>query len=241
MLQSNWKMNDYTFNLVVDHRKSPVLYAETAIQVGSPSGAQSVGDLRRLFTNGQIYDYVNGLVPVTDLGMLSVSKQLNSKWQIAGDARVTRTSSTKGLLALDYQGNLVNTIDVQAGTGNQYAYTLQAVAKDLIFKDDSTVFMGNYINDPQYDAYMISLANSKSIQDKWRVDSTARFYTEDRVTNASTWRVSPGLRANYYWRDNMSFEAELRFDYSHTSDPVSALTTSRWDESLFFGYRWDIR
>lgn len=241
MLQSFWKIDDYTFNVVLDHRKSPVLYAETAIQVGSPVGAQSVSDLRRLFSNDQIYGYVNGLVPVTDLGMIGVSKPLNSKWQVAGDVRVTRTSSTNSLVALDYQGNLVNTIDVQPGTGNQYALTLQAVAKGLIFKDDTSVIMGNYINDPQYNAYMMSLTNSNTLQEKWRLDSLVHFYTEDRTTNSRTWRLSPGLRANYYWRDNMSFEADLRVDYTHTTDPVSALTTSRWDESLFLGYRWDIR
>jgi len=243
MMQGNWKLDDYTFNLVLDHRKSPILYAESAIQVAalSPTIVQSVGGLRSLFTNDQIYDYVNQLAPVTDLGMLGVSKQLNSKWQLAGDMRVTRTSSTPSFIVTPLSNTFTNQIDGLPSTGNQYALTLQAVAKDLIFKDDSSVIMGNYINDPQYNAYMLSLTNSNTIREKWRLDSTIHAYNEDRNTNSRTYRISPGLRANYYWSDNMSLEAELRVDYNHTNDPVSALSTSRWDESLFLGYRWDVR
>ncbi|TSA57235.1 MAG: hypothetical protein D4R39_02665, partial [Methylophilaceae bacterium] len=97
MLTGNWvALGDYNFNLVLDHRKSPVLYGESAVQ--AQTGARSVGDLRNIFglSNSIIYNYVNNTVPTSDLGMFGVLKQINSKWQVGGDVRYTKTASTPG-------------------------------------------------------------------------------------------------------------------------------------------------
>lgn len=67
------------------------------------------------------------------------------------------------------------------------------------------------------------------------------YYHENPNTNANTWKVTPEIRLNYYWRDNMSFEAEMTIARTHANDPVSASKTDSWRETLFAGYRWDFR
>ena len=232
MLTGNWvAFGDYNFNLVLDHRKSPVLYGESAIP--TQTGARSVGDLRNVFglSNSTIYNYVNNTVPTSDLGMFGVLKQINNKWQVGGDVRYTKTASTTG--AAD--------VPAMPGSGTIFAYTAQAIGKGIVFNNDTTVIMGSLINDPNYDSQNVSFTDSLTLHEKWRIDGTLRYYHESRNTNLTSWKASPSVRINYYLKDNMSFEAELMADYTHTNDPVSVTTTDTWREAIFLGYRWDIR
>jgi len=230
MLQANWVAFDgYNFNLLLDHRKSPMLYAETAIQ--GKTGADAVGDLRATLSNGDIYDYVRGLVPDSDLAMLGITKQVTDRWQLGGDVRYNRTYNTDG--AGDMTG--------QPGSGHIYAYTAQAIGTNTLFKDDSSVIMLSYMNAPKYNAQNLSFSNSVTLRDKWRVDSSLRYYHEKQSTDISTWKVTPTVRINYHWRDNMSFEAEASIDRTHTDDPVTNQKIDNWRETIFAGYRWDFR
>jgi tetratricopeptide (TPR) repeat protein len=230
MLQGNWQLEGgYNFNLLLDHRKSPVLYAETAIQ--GVSGARSVGDLRSTISSNDIYNYVKGLVPISDLAMLGVTKQVSKNWQVGGDLRYTKTLGTSGAGA----------VEAQPGSGTILAYTMQAIGNNTLFKNDTSVIMLGLINDPTYNSQNLSLVNSFSATEKLRIDSSLRYYQENRDTNAKTWKVTPGLRFNYYMRDNLSFELEMLIDYTHSDDPVSVTKTDTWRETIFAGYRWDIR
>jgi hypothetical protein len=238
MLTGNWvAFGDYNFNLVLDHRKSPVLYGEAAIPTrvgdGITPGARSVGDLRNVFglSNSTIYDYVNNVVPTSDLAMFGVMKQVNSKWQVGGDVRYTNYSSTVG----------AGDVPAMPGSGTIFAYTAQAIGKGVVFNNDTSVIIGSLITDPNYDSQNLSFTNSLTLQEKWRFDSTLRYYHESRNTNLTSWKATPSVRINYYWKDNMSFEAELMADYTHVDDPITVTKTDTWRESIFFGYRWDIR
>lgn len=230
MLQGNWTAEGgYNFNLLLDHRKSPILYAETAIQ--GVTGARSVQDLRVMLSSGEIYDYVKGLVPESDMAMFGVTKQLTDRWQLGGDVRVTHIGPTDG----------IPTIPSQPGISNNYTYTLQAIGTNTLFNNDTSVIMASHVQDPDYRAQNLSFSNSVMLQDKWRIDSSLRYYQEKRDTGQETWKITPTMRVNYRWRDNMSFEAELNVDYTHLDDPVAVTKTETWRETLFAGYRWDFR
>ena len=230
MLQGNWQaQGGYNFNLLVDHRKSPVLYAETAIQ--GITGARSVSDLRSIISSNDIYDYVKGLVPISDLAMFGVTKQVSKNWQVGGDVRYTQTFGTSGAGA----------VEAQPGSGTILAYTMQAIGNNTLFKNDTSVIMLGLINDPTYDSQNLSLVNSVSATEKLRIDSSLRYYQEKRDTDAKTWKITPALRFNYYMRDNLSFELEMMADYTHSDDPIAVTKTDTWRETIFAGYRWDIR
>jgi hypothetical protein len=230
MLQGNWVAFDgYNFNLLLDHRKSPMLYAETAIQ--GKTGARSVGNLRATLSNDDIRDYVRGLVPDSDMAMLGITKQVTERWQLGGDVRYNRTYETDGA------GDMTS----QPGSGHIYSYTVQAIGTNTLFKDDTSVIMASYVNDPKYNAQNLSYSNSVTLRDKWRLDSSLRYYHEKQSTDVRTWKVTPSLRINYHWRDNMSFEAEASIDRTHTDDPVANQKTDNWRETIFAGYRWDFR
>ncbi len=230
MLQGNWvAFNGYNFNLLLDHRKSPILYAETAIQ--AKTGSLSVGDLRSTLSNSTIYKYVPGLVPDSDMAMIGVTKQVTDRWQLGGDIRYNETYNTDG----------AGSVAGQPGSGRIYTYTVQAIGTNTLFKDDTSVMMASFVNDPNYNAQNLSFSNSLTLRDKWRLDSSLRYYHENSNTDTTTWKMTPTLRVNYHFRDNMSFEAEASAEYTRTHDPLSTTNTDMWRETLFAGYRWDFR
>jgi hypothetical protein len=235
MLQGNWvAFNGYNFNFLLDHRKSPILYAETAIQ--GKVGARSVDDLKATLSNRDIYNYVEGLVPDSDMAMLGITKQVTERWQLGGDIRYNRTYATSGYSAPG--GDVVSS---QPGSGHIFTYTAQAIGTNTLFNGDTSVIMTSYVNDPNYNGQNLSFSNSVTLRDKWRLDSSLHYYHERRNTDARTWKVTPTIRLNYRWRDNMSFETEMSIDRTHVDDPVAATKTDTWRETLFAGYRWDFR
>lgn len=230
MLQGNWTATGgYNFNLLLDHRKSPILYGETAIQ--GLTGARSVGDLRLMLSSGDIYSYVKALVPESDMAMFGVTKQVTDRWQVGGDIRATHIGATDGAGA----------VEAQPGISDNYTLTLQAIGTNTLFKNDTSVIMASFVQDPQYNAQNLSFSNSVMLQEKWRVDSALRYYQEARDAGQKTWKINPTVRLNYHFRENMSFEAELNIDRTHTDDPVAVTKTTTWRETLFAGYRWDFR
>lgn len=239
MVQGNWvAWNGYNFNMLVDHRKSPILYGETAIQ--SVTGALSVQDVRRILSSGELYSTVRALVPESDMAMIGVNKQITERWQLGGDVRVVHIGPTDGTQQID--GILgVQTIAAQPGIKNNFTYTLQAIGSNTLFKNDTSVIMASHVEDPAYNAQNLSFSHSLMLGDRWRVDTSLRYYQEHRDAGQKTWQFSPSLRANYRFRDNMSFEAQLNVDRTHTDDPGAITTTDNWREMLFAGYRWDFR
>ncbi len=230
MLQGNWVLGDgYNFNMLLDHRKSPILYGETAIQ--AVTGALSVADVHRMLSTGDIYSTVKALVPESDMAMLGVTKHITPHWQLGGDVRVVHIGATDGSGA----------IAAQPGIDNNYTYTLQAIGSNTLFKNDTSVMMASFVDDPTYHALSLGLTNSLMYHDNWRFDTSLRYYREIRDAGQRTWQVSPSLRMSYRMKDNLSFELQLNVDRTHTNDPVAVTVSDNWREMLFAGYRWDFR
>jgi hypothetical protein len=101
--------------------------------------------------------------------------------------------------------------------------------------------MVSFVEDPQYNAQNLSFSHSLMLRESWRIDSSLRYYQEQRDTGQSTWQASPSVRLNYRMRDNLSFEAQLNVDRTRTYDPASVNKTGSWREFIFAGYRWDFR
>ena len=230
MVQGNWTAaGGYNFNMLFDHRKSPILYGETAIQ--SLTGARSVSDLRVLLSSSDIYSAVKALVPDSDMAMFGITKQLSDRWQVGGDVRAVQIGATDGTGA----------VVAQPGMKDNYTLTLQAIGNNTVFKNDTSVIMASFVTDRQYNAQNLSFSNSVMVADKWRFDGSLRYYQEERDAGQKTWQVGPSMRMNYRLRDNLSFEAQMNVDYTHLDDPVAVTVSKTWRESIFAGYRWDYR
>jgi tetratricopeptide (TPR) repeat protein len=227
LLQGNWTTgNGITFNALLDHRKSPILYAESGIT--TVTGARSVNDLQRLLTKSQILNAVNDTAANTDTALFGATKQITPKWQLGGDVRANRTSGTNGS----------GIVLAQKSSGTSYTYTLQAIGTNTIFADDTSVINSSYINDPHFDAQILGLTNVATFRTKWHVTSSLSLYHEKRDTNARTVKVAPTIRISYQMFDTALLEAELGFEKSYTDNPDKTRDKSL-RENMFVGYRWD--
>lgn len=252
MLQGNWVAFDgYNFNFLIDHRKSPILTADTALQAGSlvstldgsTNIATRVRDLLHnpKFSDEDIYSIAKRLTAESNMVMLGVTKQVTSHWQLGGDVRVNWTTSTSGVsLPADASFEAVD-IPPQARSGYIYSYTAQAIGSDVLLKGDTTSLLYNYINDPKYNAQNYSLSHSMTLREHWRVDSALGYYHEHRANDIRTWKITPSIRFNYRFKDTLSFEAQYTLDRTRTDDPTTDTWSGSTRQTLFMGYRWDYR
>ncbi len=228
MIQGNWTTsNQVTYNVLLDHRKSPILYAETAIP--TVSGIVSVSGLQKMLTKKEIITAVNKITADADSALFGATKQITPKWQLGGDIRYNHTSGTKG------SGVVLAT----PSAGPTYTYSLQAIGNNLIFLDDTSVINGSYIDDPKYHAEVVGLTNVATFRTKWHVTSSLNFYHENREPNQKTFKGAPTIRLSYQLRDNMMLEAETGFEKSYVNDKSLDTTTRSTREWMFVGYRWD--
>jgi tetratricopeptide (TPR) repeat protein len=233
LAQGNWTTsNGITFNALLDHRKSPILYGETAVP--TVPGVLSVGDLQKVLSKDQIIRSIKDITADADTALLGATKQITPKWQLGGDVRLNRTSGTNGIL-----GN--PSFPAQQGTGIAYTYSLQAIGTNTIFADDTSVINTSYIDDPHYSAQVLGLTNVSTFRTKWHVTSSLNFYnqkSDSTQSDTKTFKVSPTARLSYQMFDSAQLEAELGFEKSYTSDNTNTKTRST-RESMFVGYRWD--
>ncbi len=228
MLQGNWTSSDQvTYNMLLDHRKSPILYAETAIP--TVAGVQSVSGLQKLLSKKEIISAVNRITADTDSALFGATKQFTPRWQFGGDIRYNHTSGTKA------SGLVLAT----PSSGPTYTYSLQAVGNNTLFSDDTSVINASYVDDAAYYAEILSLTNVATFRSKWHVASSLNFYNEKRDPDQRTFKVSPTVRVSYQIRDNMLLESELGFERSYVNDNALDTKTKSTREYMFVGYRWD--
>ncbi len=240
LLQGNWTTsNQITFNALLDHRKSPILYGETGLQAVPGAVPLSVGGLRKVLTDQQIYSAIKNITAETDTALLGATKQITPRWQIGGDVRLNRTKGTPGVdLSLIPGGILVAPTP---STGIAYTYSLQAIGTNVVFADDTSVINTSFVDDPHYFAQTLGLTNVATFRTKWHVTSSLSLYHQKgdaSQADIKLYKIAPTARISYQLFDNALLEAELGFEKTYSDDNTNQKIRST-RESMFVGYRWD--
>jgi len=239
-VQGNWtSSNQITFNALLDHRKSPILYGETAIQAVPFASPLSVGGLQNVLTNSQIYSTIKKITAETDTALIGATKQITQKWQLGGDVRLNRTVGTLGIdLSLIPGG--INVAPIPS-TGIAYTYDLQAIGINTLFSDDTSVINTSFVYDPHYFAQTLGLTNVATFRSKWHVTSSLNLYHQKGDASQlgqTTYKIAPTARISYQLLNNALVEADLGFEKTYQDDNANTkLRSTR--ESMFVGYRWD--
>ena len=236
LLQGNYLTeNGINLNLFLDHRKSPLMTADVDLQL--ITGASRVRDLRSVLSSDQIYDTAPDLSPTTTSAVLSAFKQISTRWQVGGDIRTNRTSSTLGSTIG------TNPIPPQEASGNSYGVDVNLVGSNLIFASDTNVINAGYSDDPHSTSENVSFSNIAIFRDKYKVDSSLRLSHSKSDTGASSKRYNPQVTIGYSPKPNMNFEAQFGFENSFSSQSANGTTpaskSDTFREYMFVGYRWD--
>lgn len=261
MMQGNWLAeNGINYNMLIDHRKSPILTTVNSLTSSVLNGkfgtlgqairaGISESDLRRFAIDNTLD---------TDTILFGATRQMTPRWQLGGDVQWNKTSGTPGASqaaidlfvkqAIESNGvaptplELLNFSNSVAGTGNIWTYHVQAVGTDTLFKDDTSVISATYSTSNVSRSQSILFTNGFAPAEKWRIDSSLQLLRQDSDPDTLTYVISPTLRASYRLRERTTLEAEIRFDIENTHDnSVGGIGHTRTvRDAAFVGYRIDI-
>lgn len=233
--QGNWLTESgINFNLLVDHRKVPLLQLINGLFAVSNPPPNSVREALRLVSREQLRDFSQAQTADSDLILFGITKQMNTRWQLGGDIRLNRTSG------LDAAG----IIPARPETGTIWTYTLQAIGQDTLFKDDTSVIIGSYAESatnrasgPTSKIYSLVMSNYVVPRERWRISSSLRLSHLSSDPEIITNTVAPVVRVSYQLRERMAVEAEFGLEHIRTRNEIGS--TRSLIETFFLGYRWD--
>lgn len=229
MFQGNWTTPAETsFNLLVDHRKSPSLRLSNAL-MGQP--VQSLAAvLQSGVTMDILYADAKAMSAISNTYMVAVNHPYTPKLRLGGDFRISNMSGT---------GATSTGQPASPGSGNTYTYSVQATGNNLFFENDLGVAIASYTDAPTYKAESLAFTQVETFRQNWRVDMLLQFYWQNDNFGTHQTQIRPRLKLNYRLNDSVNFECEGGIEDAHTSSATQNDKTRR--KYFFAGYRWDFR
>lgn len=269
MVQGNWATVDGTnYNMLMEHRKSPVLQLINGLQQPTLSNTsiyplltQPVLTVRQALNAGvsesALRQYAIDQTLDTSLVLFGATRQFTPRWQLGADIQMSRVSGTQGAANAAFDLAVKNFMDANGGIepdaltkqslrqsfagGNTYTYHLQAVGLDTLFKDDTSVISASLTTGPSSLVQSIIFTNVMVPYEKWRLDSSIKLLKIDSDPSTVQYIVGPSMRASYKLREKATIEAEVGLELTNENngDPAVGHTRTFRDFS-FIGYRLDI-
>jgi tetratricopeptide (TPR) repeat protein len=236
MFQANWNADiGTTYNLSIDYRRSPVLMLSAA----SDATQMNLGTLVGTLGERTVREEIKRITPMMAMISAGLMHPLSEQWQLGGDFGVSNSGSTEGTQ------NLPVAQPAQKGTGNTFVYSARAIGSGLFFPSDMTVFSGSYIDAKKtsglttYSAQSYAVTHVARPFEGWQIDTSLRFYVQDKSDGEKLDRFNPSLRALYRLGNNLSFEAEINQE-KETKKGGPTQSSSDTRRYYYAGYRWDL-
>lgn len=197
LLLATWTLADETtLNATLDVRKTPVLTTGNALQGQTASDLDELG---QQFSDSEIYDLALDRTATSRSFTLGVSRPLNPRLRLNADATVSRISATEesgGVPAIP-------------ATGDDHFYNLQLVATDLLTTGDISSFGVRYSDAGSASTRGVYADSRYPVNDAWWVRPRLRADQRGYDNGDSQWAYAVGLRTEYRWRRNVTFELDL--------------------------------
>lgn len=186
-----------TLSLVYDHRNSPSLTTQNALQ---GQGFTELSDLFSRFTTTQIFELARDRTAVTKSTSLSITQDLKKDLQLTGD--VTKfewegTTSSGG-------------VDAVPGTRADFFYSLRLIKYNTFKKSDVVIAGVNIADTADHNTYgttssiQFPLTNKLKLIPAFLID-----YRENKSNSDHRWRTRPSLRTDYRVKKWLRFETEV--------------------------------
>jgi hypothetical protein len=217
-----------TVTLLFDARRAPSLQLTNAL---ISSGAASLQTLLQTQTLEQVRrDAVNTSAIARQM-LLSVSRPLNPRWQLAMDLRYSEIG------ALPQVGDFLAT----PATGAQYSYSAQLTGTNLYSSRDINNFNLSVVSTPFFNGVQFAYNNLTGMRARHEltIEPSIRVYVQrDKQDDTRLLRVGPGMRLSYRASQAGSLLGELLYELSRTD----GATNHDHTDSVFFyvGYRYEL-
>ncbi len=237
--QGNWsKESGENYYMTIDHRRSPPLVLNLQSQY-----TQSLKELLRESIVISLQDLRNNSIALSQISnMISVgmSRPYSSTLRFATDFRVSNTGGTGFVKTSKDTANLDDPQNPTNGSGNQYAWSAQAIGNNLLWDNDLGIANYSYSSSVGSKGHTLSFSQVVTFKEKWRTDTSLSLSRTSSNDDTLSTQLRPSLTLNYRKSDRLSFSGEGGVEYFHSSGANSS-DSKTFRKYFFLGYRWDFR
>lgn len=232
-LQGNWMFPDTSvINFLYDRRATPfrslgnILFFQDP---AAPTIARTIRDLLLSNSIDTLRTQVNGITAVQTQAMAGFTKPITPNWQAGSNVTYTNVGEIAPVAVILPTG--------QPSTGDLWSVGFQLIGSNLYSVRDTHVFNANFLSGPTYNGTLLSYNNLSSLNEKWQLEPSLRYYTQTDNTETKTVRWTPGVRLTYRVRKQVSLETEATYEISEINGPLRQESSTR----LFYylGARYD--
>ena len=212
-----------TLNLVLDYRKSPLLFTNNAIQ---GQGVTELSDVFDRFSDDQIKDLARDRSTNSKSATFGVTQDLKQDLQLTTEGTVSEVEGT-----LSTGG-----VEGAESTGQDYFYSTQLIASNVLREGDVVITGLNFSDTERYYTYSLNLNTRFPLNRKIRIIPKFRLDYRDAKENGDTRiAVRPVLRVDYNFSRWMRFEAEAGVEW--LDEKNSGVPQNSIETFISAGYR----
>jgi hypothetical protein len=211
-------------NFIADYRRTPTLQLTNALLIDQTVSLDALIAEKGL---AAVREQAKALTPLSKVLLAGLTQQLSPRWQVGFDFRAASLTGTPAI------GILPET----PGTGNVYAYTLQAIGNGLTPLQDILVVSGSYLNGKLNNAQQASVDYRFVILPDLVVEPILRWYRQTDTLGVRLTRTTPSIKLVYRIKERFSIEAEADLEISRTIGPLINEDITR--RFYYVGWRWD--
>lgn len=238
-VQSNWQLNEASaLNAMLDRRTTPFLSLGNVLFFQDPSLAVPAKRIQELLGTTPIEtlrEQVKGLTAYQNQFRLGGTTVLSPQWQVGADFSMTSVDEIKPVAVILPDG--------QKATGNLWGVSAQLIGTNLYSARDTHVFNASFLGGPTYHGTLLTYNNLTSLNDKWQLEPSVKYYTQSGTAGDSNTIWGTGVRMIYRLRHQVSLESELTYEKSEaTGAPTSTgpgILTSSTRMSYYLGARFE--
>lgn len=242
MFQGTFTADPYNLYFLADRRKSPVLFADRALQYGLNTIERrpflSVSDLlaSSSLSSAEIYNFVKTSTPFSTTYVVGVGKQINSRWVLSTDIQISNSSASADPGFIPTLEAPISTI-AQPAINDVYTLNFRAYGTTVFRKDDSVNIILSTSADNNTSSKSFTVLDSNSF-DNIRVDTVLSVFDRKQQYSDST-TVITSLRLNYKVSNTSTVETQVSVAGTNTRDRLQQTNTTVYNQTLFVGWRVD--
>ena len=241
MLQGFTAMGVYNLYTLIDIRKSPVLFADRALSLGSISSSRmpylTVADMLAdtKLSNSQLYQYINSTTPTLSTFVIGIDGPLAKQWSWSTNfqqTNITPTTDTSFIPATD----IPIIIQISGAVSNSVNFRLTGI--DIFAKHSTIDLLVSLSADNISTSDTLTAIYSKTIVDIGRIDFLIRHMSRDQNTTSTT-IATESIRMNYRYSPKISLETQLEFNSTSMQDKASGSSSNVNNTTFLMGIRYD--
>jgi hypothetical protein len=242
VFQVNTRRDNGSEFILVDRRKSPILYGDRALLLGYDSPIQrAYSNIKDIISAGtssnQIYDFINQSTGIASIYAVGFTRRINSTWDGSYDLQISNITSNQDPGFTPTLTMPVSTIK-QDGSGNSYSVNAMLYGNNVMHSGNTVNGVLSFTRDKSSSSQSLTVLDTHLL-DKFRIDLMSKYFHSVRP-GVSFDSLTTSFKVNYKFSENSSVESQYSIVKSKTQDNLNNTDTSSISQTIFVGWRLDL-